>query len=167
MTFDIKPYLIILMVVIGSFTARANDNHYLLALKYLDDGGNTETSYVKLADKPIVSLASDKLEISCSNIALLYEKVVSISFVDSETTAIDGVLTDNKLVPKIISFDGTTLILSGIESNSKISLYSTEGKVVANEIANDKNETTVSLSSLPNAVYIIKTNKKSFKIIKK
>jgi len=167
MTFDIKPYLILLMIVIGSLTTRANDNHYLLALKYLDDGGNTKTSYVKLADKPIVTLASEKLEISSSNIALLYEKVVSISFVDSETTIIDGVLSDDKLVPRIISFDGTKLILSGIESKSKISLYTIDGKIVANEFANDMNEVVISMSSLPNAAYIVKTNKKSFKIIKK
>ena len=84
MTSVIKYSIIFVLLVIGSLVSRANDNNYLLALTYTEDGEGSKTTYVKLTEKPIISFSAKNIEISGVNISLLYENVTSISFVDEE-----------------------------------------------------------------------------------
>ena len=167
MTFNIKSCLIALLVVLGSLVSRANDNNYLLSLSYIDDGGNPKTSFVKLTDKPIVSFSADKLEISVLNMSLSYDCVTSISFVDEATTAIEGNLEAKADSPKIVSFDGNTLKISGIPTHTTVWVYTLEGKMQQREVVGNECSVSISFSNLMRGTYIVKTNSKSFKISKK
>lgn len=101
MTSVIKYSFIFILLVIGSLVSRANDNNYLLALTYTEDGESSKTTYVKLTEKPIISFSANNIEISGINISLLYENVTSISFVDEETTNIDEISTKTKKFLKL------------------------------------------------------------------
>lgn len=167
MTFNIKFCLIALLVVFGSLVSRANDNNYLLSLSYIDDGGNPKTSYVKLTDKPVVSLSSDKLEISVLNVSLLYDNVTSISFVDEASTVIENIKGTKADSPKIVSFDGSYLKIEGIPANSSIYVYSLEGKMLLRQESGNDGSANIAFSNIKKGTFIVKTNTKSFKISKK
>ena len=167
MTSVIKYSIIFVLLVIGSLVSRANDNNYLLALTYTEDGEGSKTTYVKLTEKPIISFSAKNIEISGVNISLLYENVTSISFVDEETTNIDEISTKNKEIPQIAFLSNSTLLVSGLIQGGKVTLYSIDGKVLSKQPANEEGKASISLENLPNGAYVVKTNKKSFKILKK
>lgn len=167
MTSVFKFNLILFFLIIGSLVSKANDNNFLLSLQYIDDGGKPQTAYVKLTDKPKVSFTVTQLEISGLNIALLYDQVTAINFVDAESTGIDHVAATEGKIPQIIFLNSSMLQLSGISKGTIVKMYSLEGKMVSQDTASNDGIITISLSQLPKGAYIVRTNQKSFKIIKK
>jgi len=167
MTLRIRTCLTMLLIVIGSLTVRANDNNYLLALTYTNDSGKQEVAYIKLTDKPTLSLASQKLEISGSNISLLYDQVLSITFVDKVTTSIGKDSVASQALPKIICLNNSMVSLSGLSKETSATLYNVEGKEITHRISDKEGYVSIPLANLQNGTYIIKTQNKSFKIIKK
>ena len=167
MTSVFKFNLILFFLIIGSLVSKANDNNFLLSLQYIDDDGKPQTAYVKLTDKPKVSFTATQLEISGLNIALLYDQVTAINVVDAESTSIDHVAATDDKIPQIIFLNSSILQLSGISKGTIVKLYSLEGKMVSQDTASNDSIITISLSQLPKGAYIVRTNQKSFKIIKK
>ena len=98
---------------------------------------------------------------------MLYDQVTAINFVDAESTSIDHVAATDDKIPQIIFLNSSMLQLSGISKGTIVKLYSLEGKMVSQDTASNDSIITISLSQLPKGAYIVRTNQKSFKIIKK
>lgn len=101
------------------------------------------------------------------NLSLSYDNVTSISFVDEATTSIEGRSNSTADSPKIVSFDGSILKITGLPVNTPVLVYTLEGKNQLQEKVGNDNSVSILFSNLKRGTYIVKTNSKSFKISKK
>ena len=107
---------------------------------WLTDGGKVSFTF---ADKPVVSHADNVLTISSNAASVEYpvSDVVRFTFEDAETTKVLSVKSD--IVDEVCVFD-------------------LQGTLVKRFVGG-----SFSLESLPQGVYIIKSNRSTYKIIKK
>lgn len=92
-----------------------------------------------------------------------YTTVSRISFTQNEPSAIDKPATSSNTL-KLSSNDGC-LTVAGLDAPTQLSLYSQSGASVMQ--INGYQGASVSLSSLPNGIYVLKVNNQTFKIVKK
>ena len=82
-----------------------------------------------------------------------------ITIIGSYTAGIGGVYSES-----IIVNSGNVLYLSGLKPGESVSVYSISGKLMLLEKVSAQGDLTISLSSLTQNVYIIKTNSETYKI---
>jgi hypothetical protein len=122
----------------------------------LSDG--TKVTY-DLASLPKVTMANDKLVITSSSINAEYELYLVKTFKFNDASGIKGLNQDNH-----ISREGDKLILSGV--NHKISIFTTDGKLLPVDLIKTSESTIIDLSTFSHGIYIISVDGKSVKIAK-
>ena len=85
-----------------------------------------------------------------------------ITVIGLYTTDIGGIYSENIQVKS-----GKVLYLSGLKPGESVSVYSISGKLMLLEKASAQGNLTISLSSLTQNMYIIKTISKTFKVSRK
>ena len=80
-------------------------------------------------------------------------------------TDVENPLHESK--PTFHFVDRETIVISGVDVASHVSLYTLDGKNIPVDARIVNDEVTLSLSGLHAGVYIIKTNSHSFKFNKK
>lgn len=161
-----KFFILLFLFVVHLSYAFAGESDYYLALKYLDDAGKEETTYIQIDEKPYLTFSSSSLEITAKGISLAYDKVIDITFVDKTITEIPESVSTDEDRAKIIFLDEATLLLTGFKNLDTIAVFSLDGKKLPVNYEKTDNNLTIHLNNLPKAVYVVKTKYKSFKVIK-
>lgn len=129
-----------------------------------------------LTERPTISFSSKGLSIHSPAAEILLEEVEfntmpRITFKDNT----DGVLTDiaekpADMLSSALRFqytDGQTVVIDGIAPNARPDLYSLDGKVMPVDAEQHEMRLTIHLGHLPKGYYIIRIDKKTFKLYKK
>ena len=123
------------------------------------------------AEKPVIALSDANLSVSVcgvERVSYAYADVQRVVVVDEGVSAIDNVVANDKRQHVVFSFSASTLNVSGLAANESIALYATDGKLMLSEKANADGKATMSLSSLQQGIYVVRTQSGiSYKLFKK
>ena len=151
----------LLLLLATVFTAHAADKQWCLVVE--SAGG--ETIAIALSQKPLIETQSDgyKLTYGESAAEFTWSQLKKLSLEETEPTA-----TAVKDV-KNAAFQLTPgqIAVSGAQAGTLAQVYTIGGRQVLSERVADNGTVTLSTAGLPAGIYIIKTNKSSFKIVKK
>ena len=151
-----KKLILSLLVALG-FTATASAAGDALNLKMK----NGTVHSFQLAEKPVITMGDGKLNVTTDNTTATYNLYDVSQYTFGTSTGISGVnAADN------VSRDGDNIHFGGVEANS-VTVCTLDGSRVNAAVSADANGTTVSLSSLPAGVYIVKVDSVAIKISKK
>lgn len=114
--------------------------------------------------QPEITFADANVEIKSSEQSVVYamNDVAQIKF-DDTIAGIDDVSKNETR----FTFSGTQLIIEGLAPQSKIAVFATDGKMWKEGTADANGKVTMAMGELTRGVYVIKTNKVSYKIVKK
>lgn len=123
-----------------------------------------QTATFLFADKPVITFDEKAVVIKTSTDKVTYQPDVfkKYIFVKAEDTGINDV-TGDKLVVELLS-EGVSL--KGLQPNSMVSVYDAGGRKVASAMASESGTAHVSSALLGKGIFIVKTNKQSFKFAK-
>lgn len=123
------------------------------------------------AEKPVVALSDANLSVSVGGVervSYAYAEVQRVVVVDDVVSAIDNVLANDKSQHIVFSVSANALNVSGLAANESIALYATDGKLMLSEKANTEGKAAISLSSLQQGIYVVRTQSGiSYKFFKK
>lgn len=114
-----------------------------------------------LADDPVITYQDNLLVVksSKSEVSVAAEDVAAFDFEPSSgDTGIDDVFSGN-------GAGGSRL--SGLQPGSKVQVYNVEGRLVKTITVSADGKAELDMDALPGGVYIVKTQKTSFKITNK
>lgn len=137
--------------------SHAQDNYKLVM--WLADGLKTD---IELSQQPQVQFENDKVLITSSVLDMEYDAEEVLRFTYERSTGEDAGLVDG-----IASVQDGRLMFHGVTSTDKVSVYSANGTRVPISIVSADDNHSLSLSSLPSGVYILKVNGKTSKFTKK
>lgn len=101
-----------------------------------------------------------------STITYQVEQVEKFHFGKMSFNAIETPVAEKSAI-RIKQMDGQTVTISGTEATDRISLYTTDGRMVQSAVSEENGETSISIGSLEKGIYILQINEKvSFKILK-
>lgn len=121
---------------------------------------------VMLREKPVVTFDATSVHIDIPELTILYEDVESFTFGSEGENPTS--MTENASQRALFRLtEAGDLLLTGIEQESKVAVYTADGKAVPVSLSRNDNETTLHLSHLRRGVYIVRTDHHSFKIHKK
>lgn len=151
-----KKLFLSLLVVLGlTATASAADDALNLTMK---DG--TVHSFL-LAEKPVITMGDSKLNVATDIATVTYNLYDVSQYAFGTPTGIKRVDASGS-----ISRNGDDILFGGVEAQN-VTVCTLDGSSVNATVAATANGTTVSLSSLPSGVYIIKADNVAIKISKK
>ena len=142
--------------------------------------GNQKVFSCKLQELPTISYTADGLHVESSSLKLYYDETqyrqisekLRIEFKTVEE--VDPVITDVKsvdapmVVPLSLKFiDGKAVVVEGVDTDSRVNIYSMDGKQVQSNTELQEHSVTIHLEHLPRGYYIIRINEKAFKIYRK
>lgn len=123
------------------------------------------------AEKPVVALSDANLSVSVGGVervSYAYAEVQRVVVVDDVVSAIDNVLANDKSQHIVFSVSANAFNVSGLAANESIALYATDGKLMLSEKANTEGKAAISLSSLQQGIYVVRTQSGiSYKFFKK
>ena len=123
------------------------------------------------AEKPVITLSDTNLSVSVCGVECVnysYADVQSVVVADDVVSAVDNVVGNDKSQHVVFSYSASTLNVSGLAANESIALYATDGKLMLSEKANADGKATMSLSSLQQGIYVVRTQSGiSYKLFKK
>ena len=135
----------------------------LTSLIVLQKDGTKST--FELATKPQVTFEGTDLKIHSgeTDATISLSQIVRYWF---ETRDASGV-TEMNVDESAVSYEGGTLVLSGLKTGTTANVYSTDGRLVQSLTAQRDGSYRLSLSSLPTGVYVVKMNTTTYKIMKR
>ena len=123
------------------------------------------------AEKPVIALSDANLSVSVRGVECVsyaYADVQRVVVDDDVVSAVDNVVANDKSQHVVFSFSASTLNVSGMAANESIALYATDGKLMLSEKANADGKAAISLSSLRQGIYVVRTQSGiSYKLFKK
>lgn len=155
--------LLPLVLLMAPISVSASEPEETLVLELKD--GTKE--YFFLNDKPVIYFNGETLKFKTDDFSTDLENISSFSFksLDREVvTSVDAFKTEKQVT--ITYTDGKSVLIQGI-SIKDVRVYTTDGRLAKAEITNLDGAVSVNLQTLKSGIYIIKTNKQSFKINKK
>jgi len=151
-------------ILLGATTAMASNELVL----HMTSG--TTQRYVLLNEEPTISFSGDNIIVKTSTTESVYA-MSEVSYFNYEynehsvATEIRGIGTDKDGDGMQVSDDH--IAFSGLPAGCKIFIYGTGGQIFKTATADADGKANVSLTSLPQGVYIVNANKISTKITKK
>lgn len=123
------------------------------------------------AEKPVVALSDANLSVSVGGVervSYAYADVQRVVVVDDVVSAIDNVVANDKSQHIVFSFSANVLNVSGLAVGERFSLYAIDGKLMLGEKADADGKAAISLSSLQQGIYVVRTQSGiSYKFFKK
>ena len=125
---------------------------------------HVQTTYM-LAEKPEVRFEGLNLRVVSAKADVTY-KLADILRFTYEKRSVTGVseLRDN---PAAVDYQDGQLVISGIKAGAVVGVYSLDGKLVQQLKAQKSGTYRLSLSALPQGVYIVKADNATYKIMKR
>lgn len=122
-------------------------------------------------EKPIVLMSESNLSVNVGGVqrvSYAYADVQRVLIDDDVVSVVDDVMVGDKAQHVVFTVTANTLSVSGLVHNECIALYATDGKLVINEQADAEGKASISMSSLLQGIYIVRTqNGISYKLFKK
>ena len=125
---------------------------------------HVQTTYM-LSERPEVTFVGNSLRITSAYANVTYN-LLDVQRFTFETRSVTGVseLRDEQAA---IDYDDGQLIVSGIKQGASVGIYSMDGKMVKQLQASHSGTFRISLSSLPQGMYIVKADNVTYKIMKR
>lgn len=124
-----------------------------------------QKTYYDLAENPKTTFSESDIVITTSSITISYplDQVLRYTY-DLQTSGIENV---NLTKPVRVLQNGNEIVFENLKTNANIQVFSTEGKLLATQVADGRRTITVSLASYPAGVYIVKANGATYKMMKR
>ena len=151
-------YLLFLIIAAISQSAHADDK----VLQVVQTNG--EVINIKLKEEPVTTYSNGNLVIRTTKTTITYPLEQVKCYKYKKVT--DGICPQPSM-ETTFSEDGETLFFKGLKPNTRIAVYSTSGQLVHMMNSGEQNMVTVTISSLPTGVYIVKANDVTYKISKR
>lgn len=156
---EIMRKLLLLTCLITAFAIRAAEPIYLI-ITTKDD---KETALV-LAEKPIITFSERDIEISSTSSQINFPVDFLKSFAYSEQPAyVENLLADSEE----ISFTDEKIIFGSLPANSSIMIFNLAGETIFSKNLPSGGYFEYRLNDLIPAVYLVKVNNLTYKIVKK
>lgn len=128
--------------------------------------GDGSVSKFALSESPVVSFDGDMLVVTCGEQSISASLLgLSYSFTEEEgeATAIHSPLTSNPSpLTSRIAFGEAQF--TGLKAGAQVVVYDLNGRAIASEKASSDGKASISLSQMPQGVYIIKAQGKAIKV---
>jgi hypothetical protein len=123
-----------------------------------------QTTYL-LSEKPEVRFTGENLRVISTRADVTYKisDILRFTYIKRNSSGIDNVIDD----PAEVECQDGTLVISKLKANATVDIYSPEGKLVRRLQARHTGTYRLSLSELPQGVYIVKADNVSYKIMKR
>lgn len=154
-----QKILTTLLLLAMAVTAVAAEEQWCLVVE--SAGG--ETIAIALGQKPVIATQAEgyKLTYGENTAEFSWSELKKLTLQETEPTAINAVESPSlKLAPGEIA-------ISGAEAGSQAQVFTTDGRQVLTARVAAGGTVTLSTASLPAGVYVVKTSKSTFKILKK
>lgn len=153
-----KKYKFILLFLMLFATGASAFAHNILVVA-MRDGSSAE---FMLSSKPKITFVGDVMKIvaSGSSMEFVRSDVKNYHF-DSKTTAVESPVAESNA-----ALEGNMLVVSGVEDNAAVTVYSSAGVVVKQSTAVD-GSCSISLDDLATGLYIVTFNNNTFKFLKR
>lgn len=124
-----------------------------------------EKVFYDLADAPITTFQGDLLVIQTNKTTFSYQRsnVLRYTYDRLGTTGITLQPGDREVE---MNREGDAVVFRGLKAGSIVSVYGTDGAIVAEHTADGTGAMTVSVKDQPSGVYIIRTGSETIKLIK-
>lgn len=112
------------------------------------------------AEKPVIALSDANLAVSVSGVERVryaYADVQRVVVESDVVSAVNEVVSDSKNQHVVFTLSAGTLDVAGLAADEQISLYATDGKLVLSQKTNAEGKASVSLASLQQGVYVVRT----------
>lgn len=115
-----------------------------------------------LDEKPVVTFRGEELVLTTSMNQVCYQskEVLKFTYLCVDADAINKVDRSRSL----ISFNGNTLVASGLEADSQVTVYSIDGVSVASSQVDKNGKVSITFPEQKGKVYVLKTSVGNFKI---
>ena len=154
-----------LLLLATVLTAKAADAKWCLVV----ESAAGETIAIGADQKPVIKTVADGYELRYGETVTAFTwselKKVTIKETEPTTTAVEEVKAE-PLKPFLRVAPGE-IAIQGAEPGSVVQIYSVKGLLVQSALVGENGSVTLSTASLPANIYIIKTTKSTFKIVKK
>ena len=128
---------------------------------------NVQHQFVIADTKPEVTFEGNSLKVTCAKTAasatFALSDVVRFTYVKTDIQGIDELQDD----PAAVSYKDGMLVISHLKANSSVSVHTTDGRLVQQLKARRTGAYRLSLSQLPQGVYIVKAGNTTYKITKR
>lgn len=115
-------------------------------------------------DAPVVTYSGSDMVVTCGDQTLTVGlEGLTLTYDEMEVTGIN-VVKDSTADPNRLQFSFGEASFEGLQSGALVSVYTIDGKMIARVKADHDGRASISLSSLPSGVYILRTPSKAFKI---
>lgn len=159
-----KLYAMLLLLV-TALTSHAADAQWCLVVE--STGG--ETIAIGCDQKPVIKTVTDGYELrygeQVSSFTWSQLKKVTIQETEPTATAIEEAKAE--FLKPTFQVSPGEICIKGAEPGSMAQIFSLNGRLQKNARVGDNGSVSLSTHNLPTGVYIIKTNKSTFKIVKK
>lgn len=158
-----KIYSLLLLLAVA-VTGYAADAKWCLVVE--SAGG--ETIAIAADQKPVIKTVADGYELRYGEnvTSFAWNELKKVTLQETEPTAIDAQQVNSETKPSFSMAPGEISIL-GAEPGSMAQVFSLRGQLVQNVRVDGNGAVTLSTTGLSTGVYIIKTNKSTFKFVKK
>lgn len=121
-----------------------------------------------LATRPTVTFEGNTVHLVSERLEVIYElyDIHNLQFFDTKNNeeANVSIIGEN---PTLYNITPESLEISNIPSSTPVSIYDAQGRLIQHTISDYKGSTSISISSLPQAIYVVKAGSTTFKFHKK
>ena len=160
-----KKFYSLLLLLLTALTANAADAKWCLVV----ESAAGETIAIGADQKPVIKTVADGYELRYGETITSFTwselKKVTVKETEPTPTAIDEVKAE-PLKPFFRVAPGE-IAIEGAEPGSVAQVYSVKGQLVQSARVGEDGTVSLSTTGLPANIYIIKTTKSSFKLVKK
>ena len=123
------------------------------------------------AEKPVVAFSEANFSVSVSGVervSYAYADVQRVVVEADVVNVINEAVSDSKSQHVVFNLSANTLAVEGLAANEPISIYAADGKLVLSQKANAEGKAIISLASLQQGIYVVRTQSGiSYKLFKK
>lgn len=153
-------FLSMMLAIVGSAWANSGGRN---ALRIHAKSGTNVT--ILLDETPKVTFQGDDVVIASQKQVLSYPSSDVVRFTYEAVDA-TGINSSSALSGLQVSFGEQTVCVSGLQSQTSVSIYALDGKLFSSASADKRGIATLVLSEVPGNVYVLKTSSLTLKIRK-